>query len=941
MVDTQRFEAQVSAPESLDALATALGLYRGDFLEEFSLPDLEVFDRWMMAERERFRQLAVHGYVSLAELHEAQQHYSAAYDTILRAVALDPLQEETQRVAMRIQYASGDRAGAIRRYEQLRAQLDDELGVPPMPETRALYDAIVTESLDDDVRPLAKDLPASSTNHEPYTLRPTKVAQPTALPFTGRSTELQQISALTAAHKLALIEGEPGIGKTRLVDEWLNRLDALVLRGGAYELERSLPYHPVLEAFRGLFDHPRWPTLHKTLDLAPLWRREVARLFPEIRTDESLPNEAGQPDESRLWEAVHQLLLALTRQAPVVLFLDDLHWADSATLALLGYLVRQTSSAALFFVATARGVAARSPLATLVQTLTRADRIGRILLQRLTPDDTVALAQHLSPLYSYPFAEWLRAASEGNPYVLAELVRYAREQNWLQTNGVINLTAISTSPIVPGAIYSLIASRLAAVSVDARRILDIAVAVGREFAFDVIARASDMDEATVLDALDELREAGLIRPTTDLNFAFDHSLTMEVAYREVGELRHRILHRQVGEAMKQVFASNLDSVAGLIASHFIEGNAPHRAAPYAFRAGQYAARLAAWNEAIRFFEQALVAGSEAHDLQTLLALGEAQLNAGEAAKATDTFRTAADAANTRNEKSFEYAARIELARALVLQGRYAEVIETVQPLLSTDEAASAEFFWGAALSLEGADLCGATEHLQQAARLLQNEATESRTVNLTRVSFELGNIAAQQGDLAQAIQHYREVVAIAVSQQQTGISPWGILGYNNLAYHLHLLNDPSALEYAHKGMALAKEYGRLDPQPYLLSTIGEILLAKGDIGGAERSFTDGLAVAEQLSMAERVAGLMANLGLVAIRQGNTDLAIHRLSTALARADLLGTQHLAAQIRIWLAPLLPLAEARTLLVEARAIAESGGRKLLLTAIAELERRFAIS
>jgi len=165
-----------------------------------------------------------------------------------------------------------------------------------------------------------------------------------------------------------------------------------------------------------------------------------------------------------------------------------------------------------------------------------------------------------------------------------------------------------------------------------------------------------------------------------------------------------------------------------------------------------------------------------------------------------------------------------------------------------------------------------------------------------------------------------------------------VLGYNNLAYHLLLLHDPTAIDYARQGLQLAQEQGTLVLQPYLLSTLGEIELDH-DLDAAERYFADGLALSERLSMPERVAGLTANLGRVAQRRGETTLAIHRLSTALVKAETLGLPHLSAQIRVWLAPLLPINEARAQLAEARAIAASGGRKRLLEEIAAMEEKIA--
>ena len=136
-------------------------------------------------------------------------------------------------------------------------------------------------------------------------------------------------------------------------------------------------------------------------------------------------------------------------------------------------------------------------------------------------------------------------------------------------------------------------------------------------------------------------------------------------------------------------------------------------------------------------------------------------------------------------------------------------------------------------------------------------------------------------------------------------------------------------------LALAQEIGALGIEPYIYSTLGEIAIAAGDLDAAQQWFAKGLELAEQLQHPERIAGLTANLGLVAQRRGDTALAIHRLSTALAHADSLGTRHLAAQIRLWLAPLLPPAEARARLAEARAIAESGGRRRLLAEADRLE------
>jgi tetratricopeptide (TPR) repeat protein len=385
--------------------------------------------------------------------------------------------------------------------------------------------------------------------------------------------------------------------------------------------------------------------------------------------------------------------------------------------------------------------------------------------------------------------------------------------------------------------------------------------------------------------------------------------------------------------MESLYGQRLDAVAGLLAWHFSEGNEPERAAPYAFRAGQLAAHLAAWKEAIAFYEQALAAHLDAGQrIPILMALGEAHSQTGDSARASEAFRSALASPDSADAD----AARLGLARTLISQAEFTEAIALAREVRETgqpENAVQAELLWGTLLSVEGADLTGAAEHLQNAVGLCASQANPAL---LAQIKFELGGVAAQQGDLARAVALYRETLAIADAGGEV-CTVWQVLGRNNLAYHLHLMNDPSAIEYARAGLSLAQEKGLLGPQAYLFSTLGEIALAQNDLYTAERHLAEGLALAERLAMPERIAGLTANLGLVAQRRGETGLAIHRLSTALARADTLGVFHLATQIRLWLVPLLPSVEAHAQLAQARALAESSGRRLLLDQVTQLEQQ----
>lgn len=922
-------------------LAATLERYRGEALAGFTLPDGPEFEDWIETLRTRCRRAVLRGWAALARQRQQNGQLALAIDALERALEIDPLQEDIQRDLMLLEYRSGARVAAIRRFERLRDLLDNELGVPPMEETRALYDAIVTDSLTEpDVAPIENRAPARVTappappRMPPLTAR---AGQPWVepLPFAGRDAELATIEQALAAGKVLLIEGPAGIGKSRLVEEYLATHDSLALRGAARELDQVLPYQPIAEAIRQLLALPQWVSLRDRQEIAPIWIAEIARLAPEL-TPERLADQLAPPtDEPRMREGLSQAFRALARRQPTVLAIDDIHWADTATLGLLAYLARQRA-AGLSLIATTRPVEPRSPAAAFVYSLTREGRLARLNLGNLDDQAVRWLARHISPRDSDTLAAWLQANAEGNPYIIVELLYYALQRGMLEADGTLHLARLDHSPVVPPTIYSLVESRLTRLSAPARRVLDAAVAVGRSFEADIVAHAAAFSEEAALDALDELRGAGLLHQSVDGRYSFDHTLTMEVAYRDVGEARHRLLHRRVAEALERLRPRDSDALAGVIAAHYSEGGDRDGAARNALRAARHAARLAAWSEAIAFYTQALAGESGMTRHEVMLRLGDAYAQAGDLARAAEILSTTLAEARQRGDEPGAEIAALELARSLLSQSRYAEVLALAADVAASSDPAlvlRAEVLWGTTLSLEGADLDAAAWRLRRAAARAENDAGPEV---LAHVRFELGGVLAQQGDLEAAIACYRAALEVAERDASPLTLPWHILALNNLAYHLHLLGDAQAAEYARRGLDLAQNKGVVAYQPYLYSTYGEIALSAGALDAAEERFVAGLELAERIGALERIAGLTANLGLVAARRGDLPLAIHRLSTALARADALGTRHLAAQIRIWLAPLLPAAEMRAMLAEARAFAESGRRQLLLAQLARIDQ-----
>jgi predicted ATPase/DNA-binding SARP family transcriptional activator len=935
-IDVQFFPTALHASLDSQKLAEVLDLYKGDFLEGFSLSDASQFDEWAATERERYRLMAMNGFADLSHRLEADRQVPAALDSARRALAFNPFQEDLQRDVMRLLYLNGDRAGVIRQYEGLCKLLDEELGVPPMPETRALYDTMINETY----------IPVRSEASARSAPRGT-AGDPSLLPFLGREAEMETLRGQLGSGRLILLEGEAGIGKTRLLAELIAshtraRDPLLVLQGISYELEQGLPYQPLVDALRKLLARTDGESLFARLNIDTVWLTELSRLLPELPTRfPNIPAAVPPADEPRLWEALLRFFQGLSSLQEVWIFLDDLHWADAATLAWLGYLIRRGSSPTLNVLATCRPLEDQATLIKLLQALQREDRLVRITLSLLPEAAMKKMAAALSRKQGGALSSWLIRNAEGNPFFLTELVRYAYAIGLLKPDGALDIELMGLSPAIPATIQNLVASRLLKRSEQAQRTLHIAAIIGRQFDFELLKQVTSLSEAQALDAIEELQAAHLIAPLPDDQFAFDHSLTMEVALSDMSATRRRSLHRRVAEALESLHDRDPGPVSGLIAHHFLEGNLPERAKSYAFRAGQRAADLAAWVEAIAFFQQAIGLELDATGrARMLLALGAAHFHKGDFALSTHDYRTAIQLAQGCQDWPLLEQAHVGLNLSLLPQARFAEAVQAARELRQAAPpglALCAEFIWGASLGVESAHPTEAESHLRTAERLLQEQSGTFRSqVTSLQIKYSLAGVYGQQGRSLEAVDEFRQVLEMLARGEGSLDTLRNIMLYNNLAYHLHLVGDASAADYLQAGIRLARERGSLSHLPYLYSTSGEIALAQGDLQTAETHFQEGLDLARQIPLPERIAGMTANLGLVAIAQGQTDLGRERLQSALALVRPLGNGHLEVRIRLWLAPLLSETEARQCLEPARLLAEQGGLAGLLEEIGKLEK-----
>lgn len=865
---------------------TLLELYAGPFLDGVTVPDAPDFELWLISARERLAQ----AFLSRMTDALAQLGTDGAWRDVAelsrRALTHDPLHEGLNRARMTALSQVGERSEALRQYEALRASLERELGVEPSPETRTVREAIGAAQ------------PPGARSAEPATPRRQASAslprQPDT-PFVGRVQERAALNeelarAVQGEARVVLLTGELGIGKSRLWREWLagHRLNLSVLGARALEARcveaaSALPFTPLVELFGS---HPDIQALlHPPSPLPGAWLAEVARLLPQVRAAvPELPAPAALPPEEeqrRVYEAFVQVLLTLDAH-PLVIFMDDVHWADRATLNWLPYLVHRMRSQPLLLVLAYRPEEAPSPLVHQVAAWGREGVLRRITLPRLDPQETAALIERLH--VDAAMTHQLQAQSAGNPYVLLELSR--------------NIEAVS-SGAVPPALANLVAARIDRLGEESRAVLQAAGVLEPEFDLPLLVHTTGLDEDAVLDALDELLAARLLSER-GTRFVFNHPLLSTVVRQGLSSARRKVIHRRAAQALEASHADRLAPFAGLIADHYAEAGERAPAARYADLAATHARALAAPAETVAFRRRAWELEPTP---QRLVALADALARAGALGEARDAYGQALAAAEQAGDRHAAAWACLGMGYTYLPGGWADDIARWVECSLRHLDAdadpaahATAHFLLGAGRLRGGGSALEAAEgDLDQAVKLAEAHGIQDVAM---MARFELGNARAERGDLPGALEMYRQSAELA---RAVGDLNQQVLALNNLAYHTMLLGDTvQARAYIEEALRLADQYGLGLAREYFLSTRAEIELADGNWAEAEAWVQASLAEAQIHNNIAHVAKSRANLAHAARGRGNLDAALILLEEAVDLAAPLTARYVQTQIDLWLA-----------------------------------------
>ena len=891
ITDAAAARAENDRAREIRSLTSAAQLYEDDLLPA-------LYDDWLVPLREDCRRRMCDALLRLATIFEEQKEYAAAIPWVNRLVVMDSLSETHHQLLIRLHAANQDRSSALRAYHQCMRILRREMGVEPGPATRDLFERILKGDL------------GGSREQISGALIPSEAKPASHLPklraLVGRAAEWEKLAlawqtAVEEGPRAVIISGEPGIGKTTLADELYQsciRQGHAAVRSRCYAGRGQTAYAPVAEWLRSDPVRAGWSKL-PAQQLA-----ELALLLPEIREqypDLELP-KPGQPGplaenwhRRQFYESL-SAAIGKTRK-PLLLYCDDMQWCDPDSFEWLSALLISPSAAGILVLGTVRAeeTGREHPFTRFVAGLRQLGIVLEIPLERLDAEETAELARRESakPLESGSLSEIFRA-TRGNPLFVVESVRAG-----LQSTRV----------------HAVLTARLAQLTAPSYELAGLASIVGRPFSLELLEKATDWDESSLSDALDELWRRLIIESRGASEYDFTHDLLREVACSELSLVRRRYWHRRLACALAEVHAADIESWNGQIASHLEQAGMVEEAIERFRQAAAHARHRYADSEAAELLKRALALCRQLpesdrrlkQELDLLVALGPPLVTTGgySAPEVGATYQRALVLSRQLEDRNIFVVlsgawlfhmvrADLETARQFSLEFlRLAEQEPTPGLMLAGN------FLLGSCLFHLG-QLEASQHHMSEAVRAHAGPAESvlalfaGPDIDVFCRSY-LAHIAWHRGNENQATAHAADAIAAANHIRQP-FSQAIALAYASM---LHVFRGDSrlALEHGLQAVDLCTRYGFAYYLAMANILTGWARAAEGDLSAGLGQLRDGLEGMRHLGAELRLAFYFKLLAETLARTGLIGDASANLSTGFAFATKNGEDWVLADLHL--------------------------------------------
>ena len=735
-------------------------------------------------------------------------------------------------------------------------------------------------------------------------------------PLVGREREMRILehrleNMLKGKGTTVLVKGEAGIGKSRLVWELgrkAKKKKARYVVGRCLLGEEGFPYEPILEVVRSYL---KLKGVKEPGALRGFIERTARHLNDRMGIMQILvfmqgEKEASLVSKEQLWDTTTELVKVMSQDRPIVLHLDDLHWADVPTLNLLTYLSRNTRGERILILGTYRPEELSEepephPLLAVLERMGKEQLYEEISLQRLDEKATRSVISSVFPQLRVPenFADAIYHDTEGNPLFILELLKLVRDQGVVhQENGEWRLTRDIAEVSIPSRVNEVIMNRLRSLNREEKNLVEVASVEGRSFRSDTLRHCLGLPRIKVLLGLQDLEHSHYLIHASDREYRFDHGKIRQVVYDNlIPELR-REYHRLIGEYFEENHGEE-EEYAGKIAHHLVQADEPKEALPYLIRAGEHVKKLFANEEAIAYFDQGIrlvdtyLKEESTQDLQrTKLTLlrGKAgvKILVGSYDEAGAAYEAIAALAAGLGDHVEHAAALSGLGTTYSARGDYDRALDYLEQALKIQKETGDKHGEGATLKNVGTvhwhrgrpDL--ALTHYENALKI--HEQTGDRRGESVAL-IGIGSVHSIRGDYPAALSHYEQALKI---QREIGDKRGEAAALNNIGIvHSADGDNAGALDYYEQALKIQKRIGDKQGEGATLSNIGIAYWYSGEYARALSRYEQALKIQEEIGDRWGKGSSLSMIGLIHETRGEYELALASYEHALSAKRQIG------------------------------------------------------